>query len=664
MQQIEFSESQILFIRAVKGAAGYSNFSLLDGMGNIFFHVSFRWEKGEAFCNTKVNNTWNKEVRVLRKLGNETSLVIRQGKSAPPEIIIADAKRVLRPATGLHGGQPFETSCYMDYQGDFEFITFVDTRPLTTCRFYENPQDFSAVTVAGRSRIVDRTLLDGGATAEDQYLCAALEATISAAELPKVERAALGTASLAFGTELLSRNKMAKAIELYGRNIAGLENTLKTNKIATDGLEFYPQKDFRTKALTADLIAGADICTFLPEDTPNVSVFSLENQPLPLPKLEKRIASNQRLHLRTRRGGWVYDQQDHRERGGLNCALDVCVAAYNSEEYLEECVRSILDTPSRLINAVIVNDGSTDGTEALAQKLAAEDDRIRVLSKPNGGCASARNYGRLMSNSSHIAFVDADDFVDPGFFEHLFNLALYSGFEIVQAGFMNYDHKTRISTPDLEDKFLSELNTRPFGELNVRTVNADMLLVGQPAIWRRVHRRDFLDAKKITFPENVRAFDDYYFQMRTLYAARDVLHIDGLYYRYRQHENQDIRKADARHFYELYMFRQLIKAALEEGWNNFTPLMNSIVNSINWTVSKLRNDLVGPFLNAAAEVVVVAEKALASDVLEKPVVERIHHPDFAQFYAQWQKKLADLPSTYWAGYVSYVPEHPLLIDWN
>ncbi len=662
MQQIDFTRNSALFLRAVRGDHKYSNLSLFDEAGDIFFHVSFRWDRGEAYSNTRVSGRWNEEVRILDRLDGEASILLHRTGDGDPSVIFSDASERLVPsATPVPSEARLTRPCTLDCTGDFAFISVLDPDGTEAVDFLERPQAYVPVQFGGALRLVDRDLLGSASLFADQALCEAMEAAVSAGELRKIGSACLTSPGLGFAAEILAENAVADEITLIADKPEALAATLRANGIGA-GLKLVPGTGLKAAVGAADLVAGRAVCALVPEQAQGMTLFSREAEPLALPALERRLEAGQALCIQT--GDWTLKTPDPRELGGLEIGLDVCIAAYNSEAYLEECVASTLATESRRINAVIVNDGSTDGTEKLARALAEKDDRVRVITKPNGGCASARNCGRRHSKATHITFVDADDFVDEGFFEHLFNLALHSGNEIVQAGFAFYDHDSGASTDSYEPKAFEELEVREFGDLAVRQVSAHQLMMGQPAVWRRVYRRDFLDAKKITFPENVRAFDDYYFQMRSLHAARDVLHLDGPLYRYRQHAAQDIKQADERHFYELYMFRKLMQAAIEEGWDDFRPLMQSVVNCVNWTVGKLRPDLVGPFLEAAAEAIVCGEKALGAKLLREPAVELIHHPDFRVFHADWTRRLERLPPGYWAAYVAYGAEHPITQDWS
>ena len=94
--------------------------------------------------------------------------------------------------------------------------------------------------------------------------------------------------------------------------------------------------------------------------------------------------------------------------------LSVILPTYNQEKYLAHCLESLLDqglSPSDY-EIIIVNDGSKDGTEALANDYAKRYNHIRVLTKPNGGAGAARNAGMDLAKGSWLHFVDPDDYIE------------------------------------------------------------------------------------------------------------------------------------------------------------------------------------------------------------------------------------------------------------
>ena len=93
--------------------------------------------------------------------------------------------------------------------------------------------------------------------------------------------------------------------------------------------------------------------------------------------------------------------------------VSVVVPAYNASATLDETLRSVRSQTHRALEIIVVDDGSTDGTGAIAKQHAAIDDRVQILTQNNAGLAAARNEGWRRARSDVIAFLDADDLWAP-----------------------------------------------------------------------------------------------------------------------------------------------------------------------------------------------------------------------------------------------------------
>ncbi len=351
---------------------------------------------------------------------------------------------------------------------------------------------------------------------------------------------------------------------------------------------------------------------------------------------------------------------------GRREGLDVVVAMYNAAPWIAECLGGILNGASDDTRVLVVDDASTDGSGAVVRESYAGDDRVVLHSKPNGGCASARNFGRMQSDASHIAFVDADDVPGPGLFAGLLDLARHTGAEIVQGGFELLHEGPggeRRGEPSYEASLdsLRHAHRHPFAPQPCHLVPSAQLMQGQPSIWRRVYRRDFLDNKKIWFPEHIRAFDDQLFQMLTLQAVANVPMLDGVSYLYRQHDRQDIRQGDERGFYSLEMFRLVLKRGVTEGWRDFHPVLKSFVNTVNWCWSGLRPDLRPAFERAAAELWVHAGFALGAEVFADLPAAGFAPPDFGFLATQLRRKLTGIGPSLGGVYLDAIEMHAGLV---
>lgn len=123
--------------------------------------------------------------------------------------------------------------------------------------------------------------------------------------------------------------------------------------------------------------------------------------------------------------------------------VSVIVPSYNVELYLERCVQSLVSQTYTDLEIILVNDGSTDGTGELCDKLAGRDPRIRVIHKGNGGLSDARNAGIAIAKGEFYSFIDGDDFIETDTYESMIAEMTDPKVSIVAGGFFVTDMEGR-----------------------------------------------------------------------------------------------------------------------------------------------------------------------------------------------------------------------------
>ncbi len=104
--------------------------------------------------------------------------------------------------------------------------------------------------------------------------------------------------------------------------------------------------------------------------------------------------------------------------------ISVIVPVYNTEDYLERCLNSLITQTIQDIEIICVNDGSSDGSLNILKKFERKDARIKVINQPNLGVSSARNNAMKIAQGEYIGFVDSDDWVAKDFYEKLYDAAI------------------------------------------------------------------------------------------------------------------------------------------------------------------------------------------------------------------------------------------------
>ena len=125
-----------------------------------------------------------------------------------------------------------------------------------------------------------------------------------------------------------------------------------------------------------------------------------------------------------------------------NKLISIIVPVYNVEEYLKQCLDSILEQTFSNYEVILVNDGSTDSSGLICQEYAEKDVRIRYFEKENGGISDARNYGIEQAKGEYLTFVDSDDFLDASHLNVLYNALVDNDVDISIVNYANYQTST------------------------------------------------------------------------------------------------------------------------------------------------------------------------------------------------------------------------------
>ena len=219
--------------------------------------------------------------------------------------------------------------------------------------------------------------------------------------------------------------------------------------------------------------------------------------------------------------------------------ISVLVPTFNAAEYLEQCLDSIAAQTTRAIEIIVIDDGSTDGSGAIADSYAARDNRFTVVHKRNTGYGDSLNEGLRRAHGTWISIVEPDDWIEATMFEDLLHHAeAVAGKEepldIVKGSY------TRIVAHDSQ-----RIDYKP-GTLSGTTPpnqpftidECPTLLTAHPSIWSALYRKSFLDEFGIRFlPVPGAGWADNPFFLESMVAARKIAWLDKSVYNYREFED-------------------------------------------------------------------------------------------------------------------------------
>lgn len=196
--------------------------------------------------------------------------------------------------------------------------------------------------------------------------------------------------------------------------------------------------------------------------------------------------------------------------------ISIIVPVYGVEKYIEKCLKSIQMQTFTDFECIVVDDGSLDNSIQVGKSAVNGDDRFIFVSKPNGGLASARNFGLDRARGDYIAFIDSDDWVEPDFLKLPYNQLIKSKSDICLFG-VNY--------VDDNNNFLSRiLPCKSRIEGNILLIDATIL---ELAACSKLYSKEKIS--ELYFDENTITYEDITFALQALENSKLTLVKEPLY---------------------------------------------------------------------------------------------------------------------------------------
>ena len=213
--------------------------------------------------------------------------------------------------------------------------------------------------------------------------------------------------------------------------------------------------------------------------------------------------------------------------------LSVVVPIYNVELYLEECLDSIAAQTFGDFECVLVDDGSTDSSAAIAEAYAAKDARFRLVRQANQGLGAARNAGwrQIAAGSEYLAFVDSDDTLPPTAYQLMVGTLDETGSDFVTGNALRFSAAGYAP---------SIVHVKPFKETRLKThITAVPALVTDRTAWNKVYRRSFFDGAGVLYPEGI-LYEDAPVSVPLHYLAASVDVLSEPIYHWRVRETGEV----------------------------------------------------------------------------------------------------------------------------
>lgn len=231
--------------------------------------------------------------------------------------------------------------------------------------------------------------------------------------------------------------------------------------------------------------------------------------------------------------------------------ISIIVPVFNLENYIENCIKSLIAQTYNNIEIILINDGSTDNSAKILDKYSRLDKRIKLIHKNNEGVSKARNTGLNESNGKYITFVDGDDTVDENYVEFLYRSLIDNNADISICGHRDLKNENII------------FETKDYIKLSNNIEALKMLFETNyfsTTIWAKMYKREL-------FNEN--RFDE------TVAVAEDL----DLLYRIFEKANVIYINTKERHYNTLIRSGSASRKGYNQNWKKAVEVAEKIVNN-------------------------------------------------------------------------------------
>lgn len=210
--------------------------------------------------------------------------------------------------------------------------------------------------------------------------------------------------------------------------------------------------------------------------------------------------------------------------------ISVIIPVYNVEEFMDQCIRSVVEQTYKNLEIILVDDGSPDQSGKKCDEWEKKDPRIRVIHKKNGGLSDARNAGMAVAKGDYIGFIDSDDYISEDMYEVLLNLCLENDLPL---SCVRNDTFGRGYEPPKDN-----------GKMEIVSARKMLIMITWPWLYPdlyttmrvmpRLYRRDIVEG--VLFPKG-RCYEDITFSTEVFQRAGKIAFYNRALYHYRLRED-------------------------------------------------------------------------------------------------------------------------------
>lgn len=223
--------------------------------------------------------------------------------------------------------------------------------------------------------------------------------------------------------------------------------------------------------------------------------------------------------------------------------VSIIVPIYNVEEYLCQCLDSIVNQTLYDLEIICIDDGSTDRSGEILDEYAKNDLRIRAFHQKNKGLGATRNRAIDLVTGKYILFVDSDDYLDPKAAELISKRMSETNADLLLFNARDFDAETG---KPLFHNYLRMKSLERYDSFTIGDMKEYAFQITANNCWARAYKRDIFQDLRLRFFEDIR-YEDYYFCFLSLLIAKKITYIDRRLYFYRTKRFNSLMATDVTH---------------------------------------------------------------------------------------------------------------------
>ncbi len=197
--------------------------------------------------------------------------------------------------------------------------------------------------------------------------------------------------------------------------------------------------------------------------------------------------------------------------------ISVIIPVYNDEETLLRCLDSVCSQSYSNLDIIVIDDGSTDRSGMICDSCAKRDQRIRVIHQENKGVSVTRNKGITLAAGDYITFLDSDDWIERGLFQHLIDEIRANDSDITQWSYC-------IDSADGQCLSVRNQRVRLLKDCNCRDIAGFFSTVGY--VWNKIYKTEIIKVSLTQFDKNAALYEDMLFNLDLLSGGWKICFTD------------------------------------------------------------------------------------------------------------------------------------------